>query len=95
MLVNTAHLLLCILRNENDPTTKLLNNFEINYNDVKALFKQLSDGFEEDTNLPTSESRSDDGFDEPNKPNPFESQPSKGKTAQKSKHPFWIILDVI
>lgn len=26
--INTAHLLLCILRNENDPTTKLLNRFK-------------------------------------------------------------------
>ena len=30
-LINTAHLLLCILRNENDPTTKLLENLNINY----------------------------------------------------------------
>ena len=29
-LINTAHLLLCILRNENDPTTKLLINLNIN-----------------------------------------------------------------
>ena len=29
--VNTAHLLLCILRNENDPTTKLLHNFDASY----------------------------------------------------------------
>jgi ATP-dependent Clp protease ATP-binding subunit ClpC len=26
--INTAHLLLCILRNENDPTTKLLNKLK-------------------------------------------------------------------
>ena len=28
--INTAHLLLCILRNENDPTTKLLEKLNIN-----------------------------------------------------------------
>ncbi|MHB1107880.1 MAG: Clp protease N-terminal domain-containing protein, partial [Lutibacter sp.] len=32
--VNTAHLLLCILRNENDPTTKLLQHFDVSYDDV-------------------------------------------------------------
>src|SRR5690606_1645515 len=30
-LINTAHLLLCILRNENDPTTKLLNKLKVDY----------------------------------------------------------------
>ena len=34
-IVSTAHLLLCILRNDNDPTTKLLNQLNINYDRVK------------------------------------------------------------
>ena len=34
-LINTAHLLLCILRNENDPTTKLLNKLKVDYDNVK------------------------------------------------------------
>ncbi|WP_139958463.1 ATP-dependent Clp protease ATP-binding subunit [Flavicella sediminum] len=85
--VNTAHLLLCILRNENDPTTKLLNNFEITYEDVKSIFKQLNEIPEENSNFPTSESNQDDNFDSPEKSNPFESQPGKGKTVQKSKTP--------
>ncbi|WP_152285494.1 ATP-dependent Clp protease ATP-binding subunit [Flavicella marina] len=84
--VNTGHLLLCILRNENDPTTKLLNGFEINYNEVKALFKQLSENHDEFSDLPTAESNQDDEF-ESNKPNPFDPQPSKGKTVTKSKTP--------
>jgi ATP-dependent Clp protease ATP-binding subunit ClpC len=37
--INTAHLLLCILRNENDPTTKLLNKLKIDYDNVKEQFK--------------------------------------------------------
>lgn len=37
--VNTVHLLLCILRNENDPITKLLNKLDIDYNTVKSEFK--------------------------------------------------------
>ncbi|MCB0434255.1 MAG: ATP-dependent Clp protease ATP-binding subunit, partial [Mangrovimonas sp.] len=36
--INTAHLLLCILRNENDPTTKLLNKLKVDYDSVKEQF---------------------------------------------------------
>ena len=43
--VNTIHLLLCILRNENDPITKLMNKLDIDYNTVKEEFKfQFQDG---------------------------------------------------
>lgn len=38
--INTAHLLLCILRNENDPTTKLLNKLKVDYDNVKKNLKQ-------------------------------------------------------
>jgi ATP-dependent Clp protease ATP-binding subunit ClpC len=82
--VNTAHLLLCILRNENDPTTKLLHNFDATYEDVRTIYKQLF--VDEEIDLPTAESTSDDDFESP-KPNPFE-QPKGGKSAQKkSKTP--------
>ena len=37
--INTAHLLLCILRNENDPTTKLLEKMKVDYDSVKEQFK--------------------------------------------------------
>ncbi len=40
-VINTAHLLLCILRNENDPTTKIFNNMDINYNLVKDEYKSI------------------------------------------------------
>jgi ATP-dependent Clp protease ATP-binding subunit ClpC len=83
--VNTAHLLLCILRNENDPTTKLLHKFDVDYEEVKALFKEL---FLEDDipELPSAETPSEDDEFEEAKSNPFE-QP-KGKSSQaKSKTP--------
>jgi ATP-dependent Clp protease ATP-binding subunit ClpC len=87
--VNTAHLLLCVLRNENDPTTKLLQKFDIDYEEVKSLFKQLFIGdeeIEENLNIsPTSETPSDDDFDEATS-NPFEQQP-KEKSKGKSKTP--------
>ena len=82
--VNTAHLLLCILRNENDPTTKLLNNFDATYEDVKTVYKQLF--LNDEINLPRAENKSDDDFDTP-KSNPFE-QPKGEQTPQKkSKTP--------
>ena len=34
-LINTVHLLLCILRNENDPTTKLLTKLNVDYDIVR------------------------------------------------------------
>ncbi|OIQ38728.1 MAG: Clp protease ClpC [Bacteroidetes bacterium MedPE-SWsnd-G1] len=82
--INTAHLLLCILRNENDPTTKLLQKFEVNYEEVKALFQQL---FLDETlpDIPIAETPSDDEFEE-EKSNPFEQQP-KEKAKAKSKTP--------
>ena len=40
-IINTAHLLLCILRNENDPTTKLLLKLNVDYEIVKEQFKLM------------------------------------------------------
>src|SRR5690606_12953705 len=44
--INTAHLLLCILRNENEPTTKLLQKLSLDYDAVKKQIKSMlaSDG---------------------------------------------------
>lgn len=83
--ISTAHLLLCILRNENDPTTKVLHNFDIFYEDVKEVFQELyTDQTEEDTTeSPTAETPSED-FNDPQK-NPY--QGSKGKVVKKSKTP--------
>ncbi|HHC80649.1 MAG TPA: ATP-dependent Clp protease ATP-binding subunit [Flavobacteriia bacterium] len=83
--VSTAHLLLCVLRNENDPTTKLLNKFDIDYDEVKSIFSQLftdEDGVEG----PKAESTRDDDFDEP-KQNPFEGSAKSSKSSSKSKTP--------
>ena len=83
--VSTAHLLLCVLRNENDPTTKLLHKFEIDYNEVKSVFGQLF--MDNDiTESPKAEDTSRDDEFEEQKQNPFEgTKPSK--TSAKSKTP--------
>ncbi len=84
--VSTAHLLLCVLRNENDPTTKLLNRFDIDYNEVKNIFSQLF--LEDDISIqPKAESQNDDEFEEP-KQNPFDGgSGQKSQSAKKSKTP--------
>ncbi len=88
--INTAHLLLCILRNENDPTTKLLEKLNLNYEIVKDQFKELisesNDGFEEVSSSSTYEEENDDNNDDSIEQNPFtvKSGSSKGK---KSKTP--------
>ncbi len=40
--ISTAHLLLCILRNENDPTTKLLNKLKIDYDIAKEQYLNMT-----------------------------------------------------
>ena len=83
--ISTAHLLLCILRNENDPTTKVLHNFDIFYEDVKEVFQELFvETSEEDiTESPTADTPQEE-FSDPKK-NPY--QGSKGKVVKKTKTP--------
>lgn len=84
--INTAHLLLCILRNENDPTTKLLNKLKVDYDSVKEQFKYMISN-DEDYNEPKAESfqNDDDNLeDESSKDNIFN---SPSKTNKKSKTP--------
>ncbi len=87
-LINTVHLLLCILRNENDPTTKLLSKLNIDYDLVKEQFKLMlandSESYEE---IPSSDSFPDEKeSDGENKENPFISSP-ESKTSKKTKTP--------
>ena len=54
--INTAHLLLCILRNENDPTTKLLNKLKVDYDNVKEQFKFMITNEDDYIDIPKAES---------------------------------------
>lgn len=42
-MISSAHLLLCILRNDNDPTTRLLSQLQITYDRVKEQLLQMND----------------------------------------------------
>jgi len=84
--VNTAHLLLCILRNENDPTTKLMQKFELDYNKIKTVFSQLFLDEDPFTDIPTFEIPNE-GNDEQKSDNPFERKQPNKPSAPKSKTP--------
>ncbi|NRS89788.1 ATP-dependent Clp protease ATP-binding subunit ClpC [Flavobacterium sp. 7E] len=85
--VSTAHLLLCILRNENDPTTKLLNKLKIDYDLAKEQYINMTPSEEEFLeNLPRAsdsyndESGQDDSLKESNFNNPANKSNKKSKT---------------
>ena len=87
-LINTVHLLLCILRNENDPTTKLLTQLNVDYDIVKEQFKlMLANDSDTYDDLPSAasfpEEKENDGE---SKENPF-IPTSEAKTSKKSKTP--------
>ena len=86
--INTAHLLLCILRNENDPTTKLLHKLQIDYEIVKDQFKMISaDESDEVMDISMSSPMSEESEDDasPQKSNPFGT--SESKSSKKSSTP--------
>ena len=85
-LIDTVHLLLCILRNENDPTTKLLTKLNVNYDIVKEQFKTMltnDTDYMDVSGSSSFEEKDDEGSE---KQNPFvpTSETSKSK---KSKTP--------
>lgn len=85
--ISTAHLLLCILRNESDPTTKLLNKMKVDYDTAKEHYLDMTPK-EEDfiENLPKNESFNEDlGQDDVSKNDTFNSPTNKSN--KKSKTP--------
>ncbi|MFM2229146.1 MAG: hypothetical protein RL607_404 [Bacteroidota bacterium] len=85
--ISTAHLLLCILRNENDPTTKLLNKLKIDYEVAKEQYLQMTPKDEDFMeNLPKNESFNEDsGQDDGLKSESFNNPTNKSN--KKSKTP--------
>ena len=88
--ISTAHLLLCILRNENDPTTKLLNKLQIDYDIAKEQYLNMTPTNNEEDfqdNFPKNESSygDDSGQDDSLKGDNF-SNPAN-KSNKKSKTP--------
>ncbi len=84
--INTAHLLLCILRNENDPTTKLLHKLKVDYDGVKDQFKSMITSDDDYLESPTAESFPSDS-DEPSEGKESSFGASGQKGSKKSKTP--------
>jgi len=84
--INTAHLLLCILRNENDPTTKLLHKLKVDYDGVKEQFKFMITSDDNIIDAPTAESFPSDSGDNEGKEGAFGSTTGQ-KGNKKSKTP--------
>ncbi len=87
--INTAHLLLCILRNENDPTTKLLEKLNLSYDIVKDQFKEQISETKDDIDKITSSQTFDDDSEQEESPieeNPFNVKSTSNKS-KKSKTP--------
>ncbi len=86
--INTAHLLLCILRNENDPTTKLLLKLNVDYDIVKEQFKLMIASDDQDfmdiSSSSFPEEKDDDN--DSGKENPFVPT-SESRVNVKSKTP--------
>jgi ATP-dependent Clp protease ATP-binding subunit ClpC len=86
--ISTAHLLLCILRNENDPTTKLLNKLKIDYDVAKEQYLNMMPNNDEQflSNSPKNESYNEDsGQDDSLKGDNFNNPANK--STKKSKTP--------
>ena len=86
-LINTVHLLLCILRNENDPTTKLLTKLNVDYDIVKEQFKLMmandTDNYQDIEATSFPDEKSNEGEDKENLFTPT----SDRKNQKKSKTP--------
>ncbi|MDC6363830.1 MULTISPECIES: ATP-dependent Clp protease ATP-binding subunit [Flavobacteriaceae] len=85
--INTAHLLLCILRNENDPTTKLLHKLKVDYDNVKEQFKSMITSDDDYIDSPQSESFPSDPDDVGDSKESTFGSSSAQKGTKKSKTP--------
>tara|TARA_R110002051_G_scaffold232889_1_gene294560 strand:- start:20053 stop:22605 length:2553 start_codon:yes stop_codon:yes gene_type:complete len=85
--INTAHLLLCILRNENDPTTKLLHKLKVDYDGVKEQFKFMITSDDDMVDGPTAESFPSDSDDASESKESTFGAASSQKGTKKSKTP--------
>jgi len=85
-VIRTAHLLLCILRNENDPVASVLRSFGIDYETVKTEYQSrfMEDRKPDRGTSPSAAMSGEDDDDEPSRG----SAPRPGKPGEpKSKTP--------
>ncbi len=89
--IRTSHLLLCILRNDDDPVSRILRKYDIDYDSVKMEYQSMFDSEWSKDKGPRSESSYRDEDDEfansGNEGSRFSGSSSKGKTEGKTKTP--------
>ncbi|WP_430613349.1 ATP-dependent Clp protease ATP-binding subunit [Flavobacterium sp. JP2137] len=85
--ISTGHLLLCILKNNDDPTTKLLNKLKVDYEIAKEEFSSIlsNEDAASGTSFPKAETFDESGQDDSTADTNFNNPTSK--TAKKSKTP--------
>lgn len=85
--IGTAHLLLCILKNESDPTTRLLQKLKVDYDAVKDIYITMTADNNSDylDELPKNEAFGDSASQDDS----FSKEPSKNqnKSTTKTKTP--------
>lgn len=89
--IRTSHLLLCILRNDDDPVARILRKYDIDYDSVKVEYQSMFDGEWDQTKNPRSETPYRDEDDEfagsGGEGSRFGSSSSKAKSDGKTKTP--------
>ena len=85
--IKTSHLLLCILRNEDDPVARILRQYDIDYDNVKGEYQaHYADNLKDKPRAEMSYSDDDDDFEKKD-PNYGNSGSGKGKGEGKTKTP--------
>lgn len=91
-VIRTAHMLLCILRNDNDPVYLVLSKLGVDYNAVKteyeANYMKDADAAEEASSAPLFSAAEEDDF-----PSPSEKRPSSSKKSGKDSKSKTPVLD--
>ncbi len=96
-VIGTSHLLLCILRNEDDPVSRILRQSGVDYDKVKEEYQAH---YSEDSNLGTKPSadlpfsdKDDDEFEDEGKGDPFGSSGNGGNKKKSDSKSTTPVLD--
>ncbi len=87
--INTVHLLLCILKNSDDPSTQVLNKMKVDYDAIKQEYLNFQDADKTDSDdifdSPKAETFEDSGQNDSK--NSDKNDSSNTKTAKRTKTP--------
>ncbi len=84
--IRTSHLLLCILRNDDDPVSRVLRQYEIDYDNVKSEYQaHYADELKDKPRSEMSYSEDDDDFER--KDPGYSGSSGKSKSDTKTKTP--------